>query len=244
VTFSEFLEGYWNDEMAKAWTTVFEFTANCMTRTIYDGTTLVTRALMLNSVDEMEHALEEAPRGERALWVLEIDVCGIRVSPFNWGIQDGKYSVCCFILEELTTTRADRDKYYSGKDDLFRVHRNILEICSKSDISLLLTLCDGLVWESMKVDDGRKRVNYFLRDVYGEPAIYDDVYTSPITDVIKFADESIFSHPLITYVVTLQWNLFGKRVFWMKQLMWTGATILYFFYIFEFLKMSCIGFVL
>jgi hemoglobin-like flavoprotein len=228
-TFAEFLEGYWNDDQARAWTTVFEFCANCMTRAIYDGTTLVTRALMINSVDEVEHALEEAPRGERSLWVLEIDVCGIKVSPFNWGIQDGKFQVCCFMLDELTTTRADREKYYSGKDDLFRVHRNIMEICAKSDISLLLVLCDGLVWESMKVEDGRKRVNYFLRDIYGDPENYANAYSVPMVDTIKFADEVIFAHPLVTYLLTLQWRLFGQRMFVQYQALWFTATILFFF---------------
>lgn len=229
LTFGEFLEGYWNDEQARAWTTVFEFTANCMTRAIYDGTTLVTRALMINSVDEIEYALEEAPRGERPLWVLEIDVCGIKVSPFNWGIQDGKFQVCCYMLEELTTTRADREKYYSGKDDLFRVHRNIMEICAKSDISLLLELCDGLVWESMKVEDGRKRVNYFLRDIYGDPENYADAYSVPMQDVIKYADGVVFAHPLVTYLLTLQWELFGQKMFMMYQALWFTGTILFFF---------------
>merc|ERR1712096_151368 len=105
------------------------------------------------------------------------------------------------MLQELTTTRADREKYYSGKDDLFRVHRNIMEICAMSDISLLLTISDGLVWESMKVEEGRKRVNYFVRDIYGDPEGYPDPYKTPITDLIKFADEVVFSHPLITYLL-------------------------------------------
>ena len=103
-----------------------------------------------------------------------------------------------------------------------------MEICAKSDISLLLSLCDGLVWESMKVEEGRKRVNYFVKDLFGDPENYPDVYSTPVTDLIKFADEVIFSHPLVTYLLTLQWDLFGKRIFAINQLLWTDVTLLFF----------------
>jgi len=85
VTFGEVLEGYWDENIERGWNTVFTFTANCMARSVYSGTTLLTRALMRDSCAEIDEALDQAPRIERNLWMLEIDVSGIKVSPFFLG---------------------------------------------------------------------------------------------------------------------------------------------------------------
>ena len=47
---------------------------------------------------DCEDALSAAPRDERILWLLEVDVSNIKVSPFNWALQDAKFEVARFML--------------------------------------------------------------------------------------------------------------------------------------------------
>ncbi len=73
------------------------------------------------------------------------------------------------MLDEILSIRADRNKYYCGKDDLFRVHLDLVAVLCHTSRQLLFVLLDGLMWESNQVVNGMKRVNYFVRDLYGNP---------------------------------------------------------------------------
>ena len=130
---------------------------------------IVTKALVSNNVADCREALDGAPRCERILWLLEVDVSNIKVSPFNWALQDAKFEVATYMLDDILSIRADREAYYYGKDVLFRVHPDLVEILCRLAPGMLNNVFDGLMWYSRNIVDGRRRVNYYIRDVYGNP---------------------------------------------------------------------------
>jgi hemoglobin-like flavoprotein len=83
------LEGFWTDGTEKSWLQIFEFVMKTMTRAVQEGSNLVTKSMVNNSVSEMEETLHQAPRGVRDLWVLEVNVSGEIISPFYWALYDG-----------------------------------------------------------------------------------------------------------------------------------------------------------
>merc|ERR1719353_2253154 len=119
------------------------------------------------------------------------------------------------MLQDILAVRADREKYYCGKDELFRVHRDITEICCANSMDLLLTLFDGLTWECSKVNNGRRKVNYYLKDLYGDPnrKVYENPYNTPLATLVNARDDRPFAHPLASQLIELQWTLFGRAIF-------------------------------
>jgi hypothetical protein len=133
------------------------------------------------------------------------------------------------MMKDITCIRADREKYYCGKDELFRVHRDIVEICSANSMDLLLVLFDGLVWECAKVQDGRRKVNYYLKDFFGDPnrKIYEDPYKTPLNCLVAMKDDRPFAHPLVSQLILMQWDLFGRTNFIKFQIMNSILTLLF-----------------
>jgi hemoglobin-like flavoprotein len=209
------LEGYWQPIHTKAWISLCEFVANCMARAIQGGTTLVTRALVRDSVVDCSDAIDQAPRCERVGWMLEVQVSGSRVSPFYWALQDTKFKVVEFMLEEIIAIRADRAKYYCGKDDLFRIHPHLIRDLAEANATILFLLFDGLMWESSKVENNRRRVNYFFKDVWGNPNLdmFGDVYKTPLSTLVNMGESEIYSHPILITLIDRQWEDFGQYVF-------------------------------
>jgi len=223
------LEGYWQPIHTRAWISLCEFVANCMARAIQGGTTLVTRALVRDSVLECEDAIDQAPRCERVGWMLEVSVSGSRVSPFFWALQDTKFKVVEFMLFEILAIRADRNKYYCGKDDLFRIHPNLIKELAEANANILFLLFDGLMWESSKVENNRRRVNYFFKDLWGNPTLdmFSDVYKTPLSTLVDQGNSNIYSHPLLTTLIARQWDDFGKFMFTKFQSVYVLLLILF-----------------
>ena len=48
---------------------------------------------------------------------------------------------------DILMIRADRESYYYGKDMLFQVHPDLIEILCKLAPKLLFVVCDGLMWQ-------------------------------------------------------------------------------------------------
>ncbi|CAE8714292.1 unnamed protein product [Polarella glacialis] len=87
-----------------------------LVRTINEGSTIVMKAINTNSARQLAKAVSCAPRGKRALWLLNITVGTQSISPFYWSIESGSLESAKAMLVDLLTLRADRDNYYYGFD--------------------------------------------------------------------------------------------------------------------------------
>merc|ERR1740117_306723 len=90
-----------------------------LVRTITEGSTIVMKAINSNSQKLLKKAISCAPRGERASWMLTVQVGTQRISPLAWSVESGNLEAAIAIIGDLLTFRADRDRYYYGVDKLF-----------------------------------------------------------------------------------------------------------------------------
>merc|ERR1719230_250499 len=110
----------------------------------------------------LKKAIAVAPRGERAKWMLLIQVGTQNISPLAWAIESGAQESASSMISDLLTIRADRDRYYYAADQMFERHPDLFNIIMYSAPLLLDVLLDGLVWRSKNQQEGMRRVNYFL----------------------------------------------------------------------------------
>mmetsp|Transcript_44684 Transcript_44684/g.103258 ORF Transcript_44684/g.103258 Transcript_44684/m.103258 type:complete len:1213 (-) Transcript_44684:53-3691(-) len=191
--------------------------AKTLTRNISEGSTIVMKAINNNSARQVERAVSCAPRGERADWMLLVQVGTQDISPLDWALKSGSIDSAHAILKDLLTIRADRDAYYYGADELFGRHSDIVrKICFEAPV-LLNVLFDGLIWRSRMVEDGRRRVNYYIKYLVVNPENKFDQAMEWITDL---GDPKIVCHPIIVLLTDLIWSrvayatfLFGKAWF-------------------------------
>merc|ERR1719464_1686594 len=132
-------------------------------RVINEGSTIVMKAINANSGKMLKKAVGCAPRGKRALWMLNIQVGTQSISPLLWAIETGSLESAKAIISDLLAIRADRDRYYYGMDTMFERHPDIVKRLCTDAPSLLTTLLDGLIWRSRNTENGRRRVNYYVK---------------------------------------------------------------------------------
>ncbi len=101
--------------------------AKMLTRTITEGSTIVMKAINANNVKQLKKAIGCAPRGQRANWMLLVQVGTQNISPLSWAIESGALDAAGVVIDDLLTIRADRDRYYYGMDDLFKRHPDIIQ---------------------------------------------------------------------------------------------------------------------
>ncbi|CAE7474850.1 unnamed protein product [Symbiodinium microadriaticum] len=158
-----------------------------LTRVILEGSTVVMKAINTNQESAVRQAVAVAPRGRRAIEVLNVSVGTQTISPLYWAIDSGALNCARAIIEDLLTIRADRDVYYYGCDALFTRHPEIVHrMCSSSFAeecapSLLLPLFDGLVWRSRLTKDGTRRVNLYIKHLV---QIMSHIVVALTTDLI------------------------------------------------------------
>merc|ERR1719277_2304347 len=137
------------DDMAEeAFRWSLNLISRILTRVITEGSTIVMKAINSNSAKQLRKAVGCAPRGKRALWMLNIQVGTQSISPLMWAIETGSLEAAKSIIIDLLTIRADRDRYYYGMDILFERHPDIVKILCADARGLLPALFDGLIWRS------------------------------------------------------------------------------------------------
>merc|ERR1719356_1884552 len=132
-------------------------------RVINEGSTIVMKAINMNSAKLLKRAVSCAPRGKRALWMLNIQVGTQSISPLLWAIETGSLEAARAVIIDLLTIRADRDRYYYGMDTLFERHADVVKRLCMDAPALLPTLFDGLIWRSRTSEGGYRRVNYYIK---------------------------------------------------------------------------------
>jgi hemoglobin-like flavoprotein len=214
------LPGMWTEKHSSAWSFYLDFIANVMTRAIDTGTTLADNAFLKNSVELCMDAVSQAPRCARAWWLLAAPVSGQTVSYFLWALQDMKFKLAECILEEVLTFRADCLKYYCGKDELFVAHPDLVQLLCDTNAIMLLRLFDGLMWESQKIRGKKKRVNYYLKQVYGDPSEprWEDAQKTALASLCRLGNLEVIRHPFVLTLMEVQWTTFGKKTFTMYMM--------------------------
>merc|ERR1719499_2645694 len=139
-----------------------------LVRVINEGSTIVMKAINLNSGKQLKKAVGCAPRGKRALWMLNIQVGTQSISPLMWAIETGSLEAAKAIIMDLLTIRADRERYYYGMDTMFERHPDVIRVLCADARGLLPTLLDGLIWRSRVTENGSRRVNYYLKHLVVE----------------------------------------------------------------------------
>merc|ERR1719413_841 len=120
-----------DDTAEEAFRWSLSLVSRILTRVINEGSTIVMKAINANSSKMLKKAVGCAPRGKRALWMLNIQVGTQSISPLLWAIETGSLEAASAIIVDLLTIRADRERYYYGMDTMFGRHADIIKImCS------------------------------------------------------------------------------------------------------------------
>uniref|UniRef100_A0A7S4PAX6 Globin family profile domain-containing protein n=3 Tax=Guillardia theta TaxID=55529 RepID=A0A7S4PAX6_GUITH len=227
-TLQDIMETEFDEKSEKAWKEVWKKAANSMARGLNMGGNAITHALVEGNADALQEAISSAPRSKRDEWLCQIDINGAVISPLYWALHDGKYSIVEFILCDLLTIRADIHGYYYGRENLFSYHENLVEELGRECPHLMCTLLDGLLWHSKEKLPGRMvRVNYYIRDIYGDPDLQKDPWSSPLAHLINFGGNDVFKHPVVHKTLDLKWSKFGLKVFCLKECVYFAMIVFF-----------------
>jgi len=200
--------------------------ARILTRVITEGSTIVMKAINQNSSKTLRKAIACAPRGKRALWMLNIQVGTQSISPLIWAIETGSLEAARAIIVDLLTIRADRDHYYYGMDSMFERHPDIVKRLAQDAPALLPTLFDGLIWRSRTTENGMRRVNYYIRHLIMDK---DGGFAKSVEWIIDNGDPKIVCHPVIAMVTDIVWSRVAFRAFLYGK-MWVIFTLVVFIF--------------
>eukprot|EP00930_Biecheleria_cincta_P078042 TRINITY_DN6540_c0_g1_i2.p1 TRINITY_DN6540_c0_g1~~TRINITY_DN6540_c0_g1_i2.p1 ORF type:complete len:1099 (-),score=202.00 TRINITY_DN6540_c0_g1_i2:101-3397(-) len=186
-----------------------------LVRTINEGSTIVMKAVNSDSERTLRRAVSIAPRGKRALWMLNITVGTQSISPLYWAIESGSLSTANAMIKDLFVIRADRDNYYYGCDDLFERHPEIIQRLSTDAPMLLPTLMDGLIWRSHMSEGNRRRVNYYIKHLIQDK---EEKFNQALEWLVQSKDPQIICHEVVTIFADLLWNRLANRLFLYSRL--------------------------
>jgi hemoglobin-like flavoprotein len=181
-----------------------------LVRTITEGSTIVMKVINQNSQKMLRKAISCAPRGERAAWMLLVQVGTQSISPLAWSLESGNFEAALAMLRDLTTFRADRDRYYYGVKKLFKRHEDIVKMLCDQAPDLLPKLLDGLVWRSRLTENGLRRTNYYVRNLL---VTSEGDFSPTLKWITQTRDPKIVCHPVIVLVSDLVWSRVAYRRF-------------------------------
>jgi len=195
-----------------------------LSRTITEGSTVVMKAINTNAVKNLRKAVSCAPRGERAKWMLRVQVGTQNISPLLWAIESGAFEAASFIFKDLLSIRADRDKYYYGVDELFDRHPNIVQTLCVDAPGLLPVLLDGLIWRARVTQNGQRRVNYYVKHLLVNP---DGTFASALRWISHLKDPKIVCHPVVALLSDKMWKGVSRWTFTLAK-SWSVMTLVVF----------------
>jgi len=188
--------------------------AKSLVRTILEGSTIVMKAINTNTKRSLNKAIGVAPRGERANWLLLIQVGTQTISPLAWSLESGAVESASAMLNDLLVIRADRDKYYYAVDDLFGRHWDVVKMLCDNAPVLLAELFSGLIWRSRNTTNGMRRVNYYIQHLLVGP---DGKFAKTLEWIAKAEDPRIVCHPTLTLLADTIWNGIACRSFLFRK---------------------------
>merc|ERR1740138_1767218 len=193
-----------DDDMAEeAFRWSLSLISRILTRVINEGSTIVMKAINVNSVKQLKKAVACAPRGRRAMWMLNIQVGTQSISPMLWAIETGCLEAAKAMVTDLLTFRADRDHYYYGMDTMFERHEDIIKRLCLDAPALLPILFDGLIWRSRLTENGQRRVNYYVKHLIVNS---DGGFSKAMEWITDAKDPKIVCHPVVVLVTDIVWS--------------------------------------
>jgi len=199
-----------NETAADAFRWSLNLAAKMLVRVILEGSTVVMKAINVNSELSLRKAIAVAPRGRRAKELLEVS-CGTQsISPLYWALESGSFDSARAMLQDLLTIRADRDVYYYGYEELFQRHQDLIQKLCMSAPLLLETLFDGLIWRSRSTTNGWRRVNYYVKWLIQD---VDGKFSQTLTCLVENKDPHVVSHPSPALAADLLWFRFAMYYF-------------------------------
>merc|ERR1719150_1299554 len=186
-----------NDAAEESFRWSLSLISRILTRVINEGSTIVMKAINSNSGKQLKKAVSCAPRGKRALWMLNVQVGTQSISPLLWAIETGGLEAAKEIITDLLIIRADRDRYYYGMDAMFERHDDIIKRLCADAPALLPILLDGLIWRSRITEDGQRRVNYYVKHLLVDA---DGSFSKTLEWIIDSNDPKIICHPVLVLV--------------------------------------------
>merc|ERR1719324_1487314 len=185
-------------------------TSKMLVRTITEGSTIVMKAINANSQKLIRKAIGCAPRGERAAWMLLVQVGTQSISPLAWSVESGNFEAATGMIRDLLTFRADRDRYYYGVDELFKRHPNIIKMLCDQSPDLIPKLLEGLIWRSRTAENGLRRVNYYVKHVLVDE---EGNFSKALSWITSIKDPKIVCHPVVVLVADIVWFRVAYRTF-------------------------------
>jgi hypothetical protein len=213
-----------DDVVVEAFRWALGLISKILVRTITEGSTIVMKAINKNSTKLLQKAISCAPRGERASWMLTVQVGTQAISPLEWAIESGSLSAATAIIVDLLTFRADRERYYYGVNHLFGRHPDIIKMLCNDAPTLLSCLLDGLIWRSRNTKNGIRRVNYYVKHLM---VTKDSKVSQALAWFASSKDSKIISHPVNVLVSDTMWKGIVRRHFLARKI-WFLLSLLVF----------------
>ena len=195
-----------------------------LTRVITEGSTIVMKAINLNSAKMLKKAIGYAPRSKRAMWMLNVQVGTQAISPLVWAVESGSVETARAMILDLLTIRADRDAYYYGMDAIFTRHPDIIRILGIESPELLPLLLDGLIWRSRTSENGFQRVNYYVKYLLLD---LEGGFSPTIGWVTDMKDPKVVCHPCIALVTDLVWTKLARKSFLLNKLVFLFTLVVF-----------------
>jgi len=216
----------WDEPTRTAWEALYEGVSTFIARSLSSGASITNVALVQGDVDKFVDAVSCTPRGERSKALTEVEVHGKVVSPLYWAIRDGKFTIAKFIIDDLLAIRADREEYYYGREMLWESHPQLAHVLCQECPMLLEDVFDGLMWHSHTILDGQFRVNFYIKELYGDPDEVDP-WDAPLSTLTLEGLPPMFTHPVVEKVIEVKWKQFVRNGFLVLQLYFTLVVILF-----------------
>jgi hypothetical protein len=144
------------------------------------------------------------------MWMLNVQVGTQTISPLLWALETGSLEAARAMIVDLLTFRADRDHYYYVMDMLFERHDDIIKRLCLDAPALLPILFDGLIWRSHLTENGRRRVNYFVKHLIVNS---DGGFSQAMEWITDARDPKIVCHPVFVLVNDTIWSRVAFRTF-------------------------------
>merc|ERR1719383_1344021 len=195
-----------------------------LVRTITEGSTIVMKAINVNSIPKLRRAINCAPRGQRAAWLLIVQVGTQDISPLSWAIESGSLDGATAVIQDLLTIRADRERYFYGADELFKRHPDIIQRLLLSAPAVLPVLLDGLIWRARTTENGMRRVNYFLKHLIVQS---DGNCAKTLQWIAESKDPKIVCHPVMILLSDIVWSRVAFSSFLLKKAVFFVTLLLF-----------------
>ncbi|CAL1136964.1 unnamed protein product [Cladocopium goreaui] len=192
--------------------------ARVLMRTITEGSTAVMQSINADDAKLLTKSLKEAPRAERSNLLLRVRVGSQCISPLYWALRSGAHTAAKTMLQDMLTIRADRDRYYYGVDDIFRLQPDVVEDILLEAPLLAVVLLDGLIWRSHKTKDGLRPVIYYLEHLVRDTD-ETKTFSRALISFVKYNNPKTIMHPILVFVLEVLWTHLAKRSFFLDRVL-------------------------